>query len=117
LILELWRILKKNGILTIKASHFSSVNAFDVFHKRFFRFHDFETLNKESRTSSLERKRLSLFKIKKIRITFEKRFPFWYNYIIEFLVNLTNLTKTIYENTLLRNIFPAKELVFIGVKN
>jgi len=111
IIKELTRILEKEGVLIVKVPHFSSPGAFLENHKRFFRYRSFEPYNEQKTMKGLDQiKRYKLRTIYK-KINFIK-FPLIYNFFIEWLVNLSKSASLIYENTFLKSLFPANEIVF-----
>lgn len=103
---ELYRILKKGGVIKIRVPHFTYVEAYaDPTHINHFSYLTFFYFKK-----GLKRDypfcKFSDFGGK---ITFQKRLIFPWNYILEWFVNLNDGTKKLYEKTPLR-IFPAANL-------
>ena len=109
---ELNRLLKKGGRIIVKVPHFTAALAFIENHRRFFRYRSFESFDEQGTMKALDQKKFYNFKIEYRRIKFIK-YPLFYNIIIEPLVNLSKSTALIYENTFLRALFPAEELVFV----
>ena len=109
---ELHRILKKEGILYVEVPHFTSAIAFIENHRRFFRYRSFENLQEQRTLRALDQLTGNKFRIIKRRIKFIK-FPLLYNIPIEWFANLSKSSALIYENTFLRSLFPAEELIFI----
>ncbi|GAB4026589.1 class I SAM-dependent methyltransferase [Spirosoma gilvum] len=105
---ELHRILSNEGIIRIRVPHFSSSNNYiDPTHKKQFSWRTFEFF---SRTSFLSRSYYFDFNFETTvssRITFAKNNIFFYNYLIEPLVNIRNGTKNLYEDTFLSRLFPG----------
>jgi len=108
---ELNRILRKKGILIIKVPHFSSASAFIENHRRFFRYRSFESFKEQKIMKALDQKYGYNFKIINRKIKFII-FPLIYNIFIEWFVNLSKSAALIYENTFLRSLFPADEIIF-----
>ena len=105
---ELLRILKPNGILEIDVPFNAAVCS--EYHVRFFRYNSFAGFKNTTSLMNIEFNRN--FKVVKRRIVFEKYFPFWYNYVCEFVFNLHPKIASFYERTFLRYLFPAYELNF-----
>ena len=112
LIKELDRILKKGGRLIVKVPHFTAALAFIENHRRFFRYRSFESFDEQDTMHALDQKEYYNLDIVYRKIRFNK-WPLFYNFFIEPLVNLSKATALLYENTFLRALFPAEELVFI----
>jgi SAM-dependent methyltransferase len=108
---ELYRILKKEGILIIKVPHFSNAVAFMENHRRFFRYRSFEDFSEQENLSGLDQKQGYKFKIIYRKIKFTK-WPLIFNYLLELFVNQSRSASILYENTFLRSLFPARELIF-----
>lgn len=106
LMMELYRILKLGGIIRIRVPHFSYCEAFaDPSHVNYYSYMTFFYF-----TKALKRE-YSFSKFSEFggKITFQKRPLLFYNYVLEWLVNLNETTKKIYEKTPLR-CFPAANL-------
>lgn len=107
---EVYRILKDDGRVLIQAPHRSSQNWTDPTHKRL-------TGSKTMKYYFTEDGRFSYysdaeFEILRNRIVFPKRKVFFWNYVVEPLVNLNFFTRMIYEKSFLSKIFPAENMVF-----
>ena len=111
IIKDLHRILKKDGILIVKVPHFSNAAAFIENHKRFFRYRSFESYEEQKIMTALDQKEGYKFKMIQREINFIK-FPLIYNYPIELFVNSSKSAALVYENTFLRALFPANEIIF-----
>lgn len=111
IIKELYRIMKRGGRLLIKVPHFTSATAFIENHRRFFRYRSFETFEDQKTLKALDQIDYYKFKIVSRKIIFNK-WPLFYNYPIELFSNINKTAAIIYENTFLRSLFPAEELVF-----
>jgi len=97
---ELIRILRPEGVLKMIVPHFSDASAHHPYHKRYFSCEAF-------RKSRFGKPRpLWLSTVLDVKVQFYKGKYFW-NYIIEPLVNWNDSTREIWENTGLHNIFPA----------
>lgn len=107
---EIYRVCKDGAELEIKVPHFSGGSAFYIHHTRFFRLDSFDDFDKENRemfvTDDFD------IKIRSKRIIFDKRWYMPYNYLIEPLTNISRYATKIYENTFLRNLFPAFEILY-----
>ena len=103
---ELYRILKPGGIINIRVPHITYVEAWaDPTHINHFSYLTFFYF-----TKALKRE-YSFSKFSEFggKITFQKRLIFPWNYLLEWLVNLGDWSRKIYEKTPLR-IFPAANL-------
>lgn len=109
---ELHRILKPNGRIKIRVPHFTFVEAYAdpthinrFSHMTFFYF-----------TKGLKREYpFSIYSKYECKITFQKRIIFFWNYLMEWFVNLGEWSKKLYEKTPLR-IFPAANMEIILYK-
>lgn len=108
---ELYRILKAGGILYVEVPHFTSAVAFIENHRRFFRFRSFEDFQEQKNLKALDQITGNKFEILSRRIKFLK-LPFLYNIPVEWFANLSKSSAILYENTFLRSLFPAEELIF-----
>lgn len=103
---ELYRILKPGGIIKIRTPHFTYVESWaDPTHINHFSYMTFFYFTKDLK------REYSFSKWSKFkgRITFQKRPLLFYNYLLEWFVNLGEWSKKLYEKTPLR-IFPAANL-------
>lgn len=114
---EIHRILKKDGILTIRVPHFSSRRNFeDPTHKKMFSVRTFEFFIKNSRTQRDYYFSFHFSQIASVKIVFEKNY-FFYNYLFEKIINNSKkLKETIYEATCLARLFPAEYLIIKLIK-
>lgn len=107
LLKELHRIMKPEGTISIRVPHFTSHHNFnDPTHKKMF---SSKTLNFFVSGASYGRDYYFDFHFTKnvhTRITFDKGL-YVYNYLVEPLVNISKQSRTIYEGTFLRSLFPA----------
>ncbi len=122
---DLHRILKKGGSLTIRVPHFTSKNNFiDPTHRRMFSINtwDFFILNTPTRNKRIARERAYYFdfafdRIFSRRITFEHGSRlFFYNRLLQRLVNLSPRMQEVYESTLFSRFFPAENIETILIK-
>lgn len=105
---ELHRILKKDGLLHIRVPHFTSRNNYiDPTHKRMFSSRTFEFFVGNSFLGRNYYFDFAYTEMPRIRITFVKKFLFFYNHLIEPIINLKNGSRDIYEETFLSRLFPA----------
>jgi len=103
---ELHRILKAKGRLIIISPHFNSRYAYGTLtHAHFFSSTTFDTFIDKDVPSYDLKKNYSFSSIKK-RITFRKRWFYFWNYLLEPLINISEATRIFYEDTPLR-IFPS----------
>lgn len=97
---EIYRILKKGGIVNIEVPHFTSTNMYnDPTHKNFFSINSFYFFCGKSFYYDFK------FKLIKKKLTFGKTFAIW-NWLVE---PLANLFPSLYEDTPLR-AFPAMNI-------
>jgi len=97
---ECFRILKPGGQLIIRVPHFTSFQAWnDLEHQKPYTNHSFDGFVQGKEQHSINdyynRKKFSSIET---RIVFGKSIQVW-NYLFEWLVNLSQLTKDIYEQT------------------
>lgn len=114
---EIHRILKPGGKVTIKVPHFTSSDAFsDPTHKKYFTVHTFEYFAKNTSRSNYNYYFDFVFSsLEGVRINFLKRPAYFYNSMLEQLINSNSKLQTFYEKSPLR-IFPAWNLDVILVK-
>ena len=117
---DLHRILKVGGKLTVRVPHFTSKNNFaDPTHKKMFSVFTFDYFvkNPEFRKAREYYFDFHFDRIASSRITFEKSSRwFFYNKLIEPLVNLSYKTKYFYEATGISREFPAENIIVELVK-
>ena len=107
---ELNRILKEGGSLVITVPHFTSVDNFiDPTHKKMFSWRTFFFFSKQSWQNRSYYFDFSFSSIKEISVRFNKG-VFFYNYLVEPVVNLHPRIKDVYEITFLSRLFPAQYL-------
>ncbi len=111
---ELHRILCDGGLLIIRVPHFTNKDAFaDPTHKHFFTIHTLRYfVRNHIRSYYFD---FSFSKIRKCKIRFDRRPAYFWNYILEPLINLSVRTQNLYEGTPLR-IFPAYEIYIEVIK-
>jgi predicted SAM-dependent methyltransferase len=116
-IIECARILKKDGKLYIRVPHFTFRNSFDdITHKKQFSITTFNNFVKKiNQPKQGELYGFRVFKDITRKIGFEKRPVFFWNYILEWFVNINDFTQNFYERTPLR-IFPATNIEVILIK-
>jgi ubiquinone/menaquinone biosynthesis C-methylase UbiE len=108
---ELHRILKFGGKLVIEQfPHFTCSNSFADPTHRYFGAYGFFDLFKEGHKENYYAG-CSFFDVSK-KIVFGKRLALW-NYLIE---PLANLFPQVWENTFLRNLFPAESISVVMIK-
>jgi len=109
---ELHRILKMGGVIKITVPHFSSKNNFiDPTHKRMFSVRTFDFFIGKKRNYYFDFK----FSNYHSYISFEKG-KLYYNYLIEKIVNSSEMMKNLYESTGFSRIFPAQNIYVELVK-
>lgn len=107
LLRDIHRILRKGGKLFVRVPHFTSKDAFsDPTHKKVFTSLTFRYFTDEHMRSYYFDFRFARFSA---RILFDKRVIYFYNYLLEPLVNLGDRARNFYEGSPLR-IFPATNI-------
>lgn len=114
LLRDIHRILKPKGKLTITVPHFTSKDAYgDPTHRRGFSVHTFSYFCRtHPRNYYFD---FAFSHIEKIFLHFQKRPLYFYNYLLEPLVNLSIGTLSLFEGSPLR-MFPATNLEVVMVK-
>lgn len=111
---ELHRILKPGGCLMIQVPHFTSKDAVsDPTHIRFFTSHTFKYFTVGHLRSYYSKRLFS--RMSGVRICFDKRLGYIYNYLLEPLVNASPKMQNYYEGSPLR-VFPATNLQLVLLK-
>lgn len=114
---ELHRILKKGGKLTIRVPHFTSKNNFiDPTHQKRFSIYTFEMFVKNSPYAKAKERDyyfdFHFSRLASVKITFDHSSRwFFYNRLIEPLVNLNKTARFLYESTGICYDFPAQNIV------
>lgn len=107
---EMHRICKNNAKIIIRSPHFSSqVAHVDLQHVKSFSvqvFNDYSGKGGHSYETNV------VFNILVNKILFLKGYKYFWNYLVERLVNLSNFTKNAYETTFLWSLFPAQNVYF-----
>jgi SAM-dependent methyltransferase len=107
LLRDIHRILRKGGKLFVRVPHFTSKDAFsDPTHKKIFTSHTFRYFTEEHLRSYYFDFSFARFTA---RILFDKRAIYFYNYLLEPVVNLNERARNFYEGSPLR-IFPATNI-------
>lgn len=106
---EVYRILEDGGELYIRSPHISSQNWTDPTHKRLVGYESMKLYFTDDGKYSYYSD--CTFEVITARIIFGRTLP--YNMLIEPLVNINNLTKSLYENTFLSRLFPASNVEFV----
>lgn len=111
---EIHRILKTGGELHLRVPHFTSWRNFDdPTHKNMFSIRTFDYFVKNCRIKREYYFDFHFSKIKQKRFLFDKN-PFFYNYIVEIVVNSHKIFKDIlYEATCISRLFPANSVVIV----
>jgi ubiquinone/menaquinone biosynthesis C-methylase UbiE len=108
---EIHRICKPDAKVIIRVPHFSSVSAFFEFHVRFFRYNSFQDFLQTEENMFVTEKPVKFHVVKRM-IKFDKRYYVPWNYFFEFLMKDSKRLSLFYEETGLRNLFPAREIYF-----
>ena len=108
---EIYRVCAPNAKITIKVPYFSGKSAFFEFHRRFFRYDSFTDFE-QTKESMLSTQNPVNFKVIKRKLIFLKKWYLPWNYIVEPFLNLNKKLCLFYEETFLRNLFPAYEVKF-----
>jgi len=106
---ECWRILKPGGQLIIRVPHFTGAQAWsELEHFKPYGAHTFDGFVKGKNPHSMNdyypRKQFSSIKV---RIVFGKHIQIW-NYLTEWLVNLSGFMQDVYEQSFLRSFGQAE---------
>jgi len=107
---EILRVCKPNAKITVRVPHFSGRSAFFEFHKCFFRYGSFQDF--EERADSMIPGKNVRIKIIKRRLIFLRKPYLPLNGLLESIINKNPRLATLYEETFLRNLFPAFEMKF-----
>ena len=107
LLKDIHRVLRKGGKVFVRVPHFTSKDAYsDPTHRKLFTAHTFRYFTDRHLRSYYFDFAFSKFTA---RIGFDKRAIYFYNYILEPLVNLNERTQNFYEGSPLR-LFPATNI-------
>jgi SAM-dependent methyltransferase len=111
LLCDIHRVLRPDGRLMIHVPHYTSRDSFvDPTHIKLFSVRTFEFFLEDS---EFQREYYFNFKFRRLaerRLTFHKRSPLFYNWIVEPLVNLHPRLLDLYERSFLSALFPASSL-------
>lgn len=108
---ELYRILKIDGVIEIRVPHFTSrYNFMDPTHKKLFSFLLFDFFVENSIHNRDYYFDFHFNKRIYSKITFDKGLYF-FNYLMEPLVNCCEKSKKLFEATFLSRIFPAANII------
>jgi|SRR6218665_529806 len=111
---DIYRILKKGGVVEIRVPHFTSVNNFrDPTHKKMFSVFLFEMFVKDTRHNRNYYFDFHFDKVSSRVITFRENFLYW---PIKKLANMNDKMKNIYEYSFLSRLFPADNIIVSLVK-
>lgn len=111
---EIHRILKPGGKVEIQVPHFTSKDAYsDPTHIRFFSINTFRYFSSDHMRSYYFD--FNFGEISKATICFDKRLAYFYNYLLESLVNHSRQAQNFYEGSPLR-VFPATNIQITLVK-
>jgi ubiquinone/menaquinone biosynthesis C-methylase UbiE len=105
---DIYRILKSGGNLIIRVPHFTSKDSFaDPTHKKLFSSDTFSYFtSKHMRSYYID---FHFSEVASLYLHFDKRPAYFWNILIEPLVNFNRTTLNVYEGTFLR-VFPATNL-------
>lgn len=108
-LVELARIMKKNGFINIRVPHFTSRDVYaDPTHKYGFSVKALKFFVIDDREQN-EKYNFRKFRVLECIIEFEKRPAMFWNYFIEMIVNINDSTREYYERSILR-FFPAEAI-------
>jgi SAM-dependent methyltransferase len=108
---EIHRILRPGGRVTIRVPHFTSKDAYaDPTHRKLFTTYTFTYFVKDNYRSYYFD--FSFSRMCSVYIHFDQRLVYFYNYVLELLVNCTTATQRFYEGSPLR-IFPATNMTVV----
>jgi len=108
---EIHRICKPNAKIVIKVPHFSGKSGFFEFHKRFFRYDSFSEFEQKENDMDISNKQIK-FQVINRKLCFLKKFSHPLAKPLEWFFNLSSRLCNYYEETFLRNLFPAHEVRF-----
>lgn len=113
---EIYRIMKTNGALKIRVPHFSSKNNYiDPTHKKMFSWETFLFFVDDPSSTRGYYFPFKFAKASQVKITFVKGMYF-YDYLLEPLINISNKGRGLYESTMLSQLFPAMNVEMILIK-
>ncbi len=114
---ELHRIMKPGGRLKICVPHFTSRDNFiDPTHIKRFSFKTFEFFVKNSSFGRNYYFDFAFSSLDKVWLTYRKGIPFFYNYLVDKVINANPNIMNFYEMSGLCYMFPAADLHVILVK-
>ena len=114
---DIHRILKTGGLVTVHVPHFTSVNNhIDPTHKKMFSIQTFEFFVKNSTRGRSYYFDFSFKDITSKKIDFVKSGIYFYNHIIEKIVNYNDKTLRFYESTGFCRLFPAQNINITLIK-
>ena len=108
---EIHRVLKPDSKAEIITHHFSSQCSHHFIYKIFIALNTFLPIEKAEKIGC--EYTMPDFELINIKLYFDKRIIYFWNYLIEFIVNLHPKVQTIWENTFLRSLFPATFIRFV----
>lgn len=107
---ELMRVCKHNAKMVIRVPHFSGRAAFFEFHRYFFRYGSFSSF--EGGNKNMIPEGGAKIETTKRKLVFLRKPYLPLNGLVELLVDKYPRLATLYEETFLRNFFPAYEMIF-----
>lgn len=108
---ELHRILKEKGIIEIRVPHFTSKNNFvDPTHKKLFSFQTFDFFVENPAYKRAYYFDFHFSKVAYSKIIFERGI-FFFNAVVEPLVNRSERSKRLFESSFLSRLFPAQNII------
>ncbi len=111
ILFELKRVLKKDGLLRIQVPHFSSRNNYaDPTHKRMFSLLTFEYFVENAYDGRDYYFQEHFSRVESTRITFTRHWIYFWNYLVEPMVNIHHFAQNYFEMTALSRLFPAENL-------
>lgn len=108
---EIYRVCKPGAKVLIKVPHFSGKSGFFEFHKRFFRYDSFSEFEKKELDMDISTNPMK-FKVVRRKLCFLKKKSHPFAKLLERFFNMSSRLCNYYEETFLRNLFPAHEVEF-----
>ncbi len=114
---DLHRILRNKGRITIRVPHFTSRNNYvDPTHKSMFSAFTWDFFVKNGPAQRDYYFDFHFSRVRSRRITFERPWGIPLFFLVDWLVNISDVTRRVYEASFLSCFFPAENVVVVLVK-